>query len=126
MYQLAISRDFIARHYLIGGDYGPENREHSHHYRAEALIEGEELDGNGYLVDIVALEQALLAVLEEFRERLLNELPPFAGLNPSLEHFARICWERLRARLGAVHGRLTVRLWENDRDWAAFTGPPSP
>jgi 6-pyruvoyltetrahydropterin/6-carboxytetrahydropterin synthase len=119
MYRLGIERDFIARHYLIGGDFGDENFEHSHHYRVEILVAGTELDPHGYLIDLVELEGVLAGVIGEFRERLLNELEPFRGLNPSLEHFARILWERLRERL-AFSGRMTVRLWENERDWASY------
>jgi 6-pyruvoyltetrahydropterin/6-carboxytetrahydropterin synthase len=122
MHQLAISRDFIARHFLIGGDWGAENTEHSHHYRAEIIIAGTGLDRHGYLIDIVALEQALLAVLGNYADRLLNDQPPFAGLNPSIEHFSRILWEQLRERVALPGKQLTVRLWENDRDWAAFSG----
>lgn len=121
MYQLAISRDFIARHYLIGGDWGAENLEHSHHYRAEVTITGATLDRHGYLLDIVALEQALQDIIDGYAERVLNEQPPFAGLNPSIEHFARILWEQLRERVSLPGQQITVRLWENDRDWAAYS-----
>jgi 6-pyruvoyltetrahydropterin/6-carboxytetrahydropterin synthase len=122
MYRLAITRDFIARHFLVGGDWGEENQEHSHHYRVEVLIEGKTLDRHGYLIDIVALEESLLAVIDGFRDRVLNELKPFRGLNPSLEHFARIFRESLMDRLDMAGHRLTVRLWENERDWASFSG----
>jgi 6-pyruvoyltetrahydropterin/6-carboxytetrahydropterin synthase len=121
MYQVAISRAFIARHRLVGGDWGRENEEHSHHYRAEVLIEGETLDRHGYLVDIEVLQRNLLDVIEGFRDRVLNELPPFRGLNPSLEHFSRILWEQLTERLALPETRMTVRLWENGEDWAAFS-----
>jgi len=121
MYRLAITRDFIARHFLTGGDWGAENVEHSHHYRVEVRIEGDDLDQHGYLVDIVVLEGALLGLLDGFRDRVLNDLEPFLGLNPSLEHFARILWGRLRDRLNLADRRLTVTLWENDRDWASFS-----
>ena len=43
-YTVAVERDFIARHKLIGGDWGPENELHSHHYRVELALEGSELD----------------------------------------------------------------------------------
>jgi len=122
MYQLAITRDFIARHFLIGGDWGDENLEHSHHYKAEVLIEGERLDRHGYLIDIVDLEQATMGLIGEFKDRVLNDLEPFRGLNPSLERFARIFWERLRDRLTLRGVKITIKLWENDRDWAAFGG----
>lgn len=121
MYQVAVRRSFIARHFLIGGDWGDENRKHAHDYVAEAVFEGDRLDPHGYLVDIVALEAALDASVAAHRDRLLNDLPAFAGLNPSLEHFCRIMADELAARLHAETVRaVTVRLWENDIAWAAY------
>ena len=122
MYQLAITRDFIARHFLIGGDWGAENQEHSHHYRAEVIVEGQQLDSHGYLIDIVALESALAGAIGAYADRLLNDQPAFSGLNPSIEHFSRILWEQLRDGLVLPERTLTMKLWENDRDWAAFRG----
>lgn len=122
MYQLAITRDFIARHFLVGGDWGAENQEHSHHYRAEVIVEGQQLDSHGYLIDIVALESALAGAIGAYADRLLNDQPAFSGLNPSIEHFSRILWEKLRDSLVLPERTLTVKLWENDRDWAAFRG----
>lgn len=121
MYQLAISRDFIARHFLIGGDWGAENEEHSHHYRAEIIIEGTGLDHHGYLIDIVALEVVLQSVIALYAEKVLNEQPTFAGLNPSIEHFSRIIWRHLHDGLELSAHKMTVRLWENEKDWAAFS-----
>ena len=59
MYTLAVKRDFVAQHYLIGGDWGAENEWHSHHYALELQLIGPELDAHGYLVDIVAVEREL-------------------------------------------------------------------
>jgi len=122
MYQLAITRDFIARHFLVGGDWGAENQEHSHHYRAEVIVEGQQLDLHGYLIDIVALESALAGAIDAYADRVLNDQPAFTGLNPSIEHFSRILWEHLRDSLVLPERTLAVKLWENDRDWAAFRG----
>ncbi len=121
MYRLALTREFIARHYLIGGDFGAENQEHSHPYRLEVRLAGNRLDQHGYLIDLLALEQAVEEVVGQFRDRCLNKLPEFAGLNPSLEHFCRILWQHLNARLMAgLH--LEVRLWESPHAWAAYDG----
>ncbi len=38
MYSLGVAREFTARHFLIGGDWGEENVEHSHHYRMELVL----------------------------------------------------------------------------------------
>lgn len=124
MYRLALTRDFVAQHYLIGGDWGAENFKHSHSYKVEVLLRGKVLNQHGYLVDIVELESALTEVITRFRDHTLNDLAPFAGLNPSLERFARVLYEDLWARLAERDLSLTVKLWENERDWAAY-GPES-
>jgi 6-pyruvoyltetrahydropterin/6-carboxytetrahydropterin synthase len=121
MYTLSIMRDFIAQHYLTGGDWGPENQEHSHHYRLEVQLEGQELDRHGYLVDIVDLEKHLGELVARYRDRTLNDQPEFAGLNPSIEHFCRILCQDLSGRIQATNiTTLTVRLWENEIAWAAY------
>lgn len=121
MYTLAVKREFIAQHFLIGGDWGEENRLHSHHYVLEVRLEGRELDRHGYLVDIVDVEKALEGLVAYFKDRTLNELPEFAGLNPSVEHFTRICCRRLLEQIDVAGlEALTVKIWENEIAWAAY------
>lgn len=121
MYTVAVKRDFVGQHYLIGGDWGAENEWHSHHYVVEVQLEGGELDRHGYLVDIVDIERHLEALATHFRDRTLNDLPEFAGLNPSIEHFARIFCEALSGRIDAPNiGVVTVKIWENEIAWAAY------
>jgi len=121
MYTIAVKRDFIARHFLIGGDWGRENQPHAHHYMLEVSIEHSELDQHGYLVDIVDIESALTRIVEYYHDCQLNDLPEFSGLNPSLEHFSRIISQQLLEGIkppGA--GTLTVKLWENESCWASY------
>jgi 6-pyruvoyltetrahydropterin/6-carboxytetrahydropterin synthase len=122
MYKLAVRRDFIARHFLIGGDWGPENDPHSHNYVLELRLGGKNLNEHGYLTDIVEIERHLSDSLDRFRERTLNDLPEFEGLNPSLERFARILADSLHERI-AVKNIETVEvvLWETDSAWAAYS-----
>ena len=121
MYTLGVRRDFIARHYLIGGDWGPENFPNSHHYILELQLEGGELDQHGYLVDIVDVEMQLDEVVTYYREQMLNDKPEFAGLNPSIEHFARILATSLNERIKAGNiSALKVVLWENELAWAEY------
>jgi 6-pyruvoyltetrahydropterin/6-carboxytetrahydropterin synthase len=122
MYTLAVRRDFIARHFLIGGDWGPENDPNSHHYVLELRLKGAELDQHGYLCDIVDVEKHLDEVVAYYREQMLNEKPEFEGLNPSIEHFARILTEALNERITAPNvTKLKVMLWENEIAWAAYS-----
>lgn len=124
MYTVAVTRDFIANHYLVGGDWGDENSPHAHHYVAEVRIESDTLDKHGYLVDIVEIEAALSDIVAYFRDSMLNDKPEFAGLNPSIEHFSRILTEKLLAGITPPgNGKLSVKLWENESCWAAYSQP---
>lgn len=121
MYTLGVRRDFIARHFLIGGDWGPENSPNSHHYVLELQLEGGELNQHGYLVDIVDVEKHLDEIVNYYREQMLNDKSEFAGLNPSIEHFARILATSLSERIKADNiFTLKVVLWENESAWAAY------
>lgn len=115
MFTLEVRRDFVAQHYLIGGDFGPENDRHSHHYVLELHLRGEELDELGYLVDITEVERVLDATVTHYRDNTLNDLEEFSGLNPSIEHFCRIVWQQLRDQLPLERlSGMEVRIWEND------------
>lgn len=121
MYTLGVRRDFIARHFLIGGDWGAENFPNSHHYILELQLEGEELDQHGYLVDIVDVEKHLDEVVNCYKEQMLNDKPEFAGLNPSIENFARILATSLNERIKTKNiSALKVVLRENESAWAAY------
>lgn len=121
MYRLSLQRDFEARHFLIGGDWGPENQEHAHPYRLEWRLEGERVDQHGYLVDLTQVEAHLEFVIERYRQQTLNEIPEFSGLNPSLENFARILGERLAPSLAGYGLKAhEVRLWESPTAWASY------
>jgi 6-pyruvoyltetrahydropterin/6-carboxytetrahydropterin synthase len=122
LYTLAVKRNFVAQHYLIGGDWGPENNWHSHQYQLELILEGETLDRHGYLVDIVDVERSLEAVVAYYRDKTLNDLPEFVGLNPSVEHFTRIVCQAFASRLQQVNTltAISVKIWENEIAWAAY------
>ena len=52
-----------------------------------------------FWVDIVDLEAHRDELVAYYRDQTLNQLPEFAGLNPSIEHFARILCQELFSRL---------------------------
>ena len=119
-YAVAVRREFTARHYLIGGDWGAENQLHEHHYAVEIRLEGHQLDRHGYLIDIDAVTAALDEQVGRYRDKTLNSLSEFAGLNPSLEHLARIMGVALAASLDSHLQGLAVRIWENEFAWAEY------
>jgi 6-pyruvoyltetrahydropterin/6-carboxytetrahydropterin synthase len=121
MYTLGVKREFIARHYLIGGDWGPENYPNSHHYILELQLESHELDEHGYLVDIVDVQNHLDEIVNYYKDQMLNDKPEFAGMNPSIENFSRILATSLSNRIQAPNiTALKIVLWENESAWSAY------
>ncbi len=122
MYTLCLRRDFVARHFLTAAGGGRESLPHSHAYVVELRLRGEALDADGYLVDLREVERVLDRTVDLFRDRLLNDLPAFTGLNPSLERFCRVMAEELRGGEGLrVPNGLEVRLWESEDAWASWS-----
>lgn len=113
VYSVTVRRQFVAWHFLIGGDFGPENERNSHRYGVEARYEGPSLDEHGFLVDIDEVDKLLDAVVDRYRDQTLNDFPEFDGLNPSVERFARIIGDALAVRRPNV-GALEVTVWEDD------------
>ncbi len=121
MYTTAVKREFVAQHFLIGGDWGAENVKHSHHYQVEVQLSGPTLDQHGYLVDIVDIETAMQELVARYRDQTLNELPEFDGLNPSIEHFTRIVCHAFLERVKSPNlRRVTVKIWENAIAWSSY------
>ena len=122
MYKVAVLREFIAQHYLVGGDWGPENELNSHQYRLQITIENEELDQHGYLVDIVEVENIINSIVIAYKDNTLNDFPEFEGLNPSLENFCRIIGDMFCNKLSVsdVYS-VEVKLWDDSSAWSSHT-----
>jgi 6-pyruvoyltetrahydropterin/6-carboxytetrahydropterin synthase len=123
-YELTVTRDFVAQHFLTVPDPGPEGEVHSHHFAVEVRFGGPSLDEYGYLVDIDDVNAVLDELEARYRDALLNDLPEFEGLNPSVEHFARLFGDRVVAGLENPNPTvLTVRVWEDEEAWASHRRP---
>ncbi|WP_458187239.1 6-pyruvoyl trahydropterin synthase family protein [Haladaptatus sp. NG-WS-4] len=124
MYEVSVSRTFVAQHYLTVPNPGPEGDLHSHRYGAEVRFRGDSLNQYGYLVDIDDVSDSLDETVARYRDETLNDLPAFEGLNPSVEHFARIFCDRVLHGIDDIDASpiddVRVRLREDDDAWAAF------
>jgi 6-pyruvoyltetrahydropterin/6-carboxytetrahydropterin synthase len=119
-YQVAVLRNFKARHRLIGGDWGRENQLHTHQYEVEVSFEGGKLDEHGYLFDITAIEVSLDALLSRIAETILNDLPEFSGLNPSIERLAEIfCRSIFADMINPSISAVSVKVFESRSAWAS-------
>lgn len=126
-YSVTVLRDFVAQHYLIGGDWGAENERHSHHFRIELTLAGKRLDQHNYMVDIVDIENTLDAFVARYRDTTLNDARAFADTNPSLELFCRVAWDEIVPSLSAnTVDEATVTMWEHDTAKASYTAATAP
>ena len=122
MYRLCLKRKFIARHFLIGGDWGAETTEHSHSYELELRLSGKTVDRHNYLIDLVEIESILDTVIGKYRDSLLNSLLVFEGENPSIELFSKVLVNDISSRIKARNIEvIEVRLWENEEAWASWS-----
>jgi 6-pyruvoyltetrahydropterin/6-carboxytetrahydropterin synthase len=121
MYEVTVTRELVAQHFLTVPDPGPEGELHSHVFRVEVTLEGPALGEYGYLVDIDDVKTAMGGLLERYRDATLNDLPEFEGSNPSVEHFAREFADRFVTAAGVERPeRVRVTIWEDDEACAAY------
>lgn len=122
LYSVTVRREVIAQHYLVGGDWGRENELNSHRYEIDVRYEGASLDEHGYLVDIDVVRGLLDGLVERYRDRTLNDFPEFEGLNPSVEHFARILADALAIAAPNI-ASVEVTVWEDAGAAAGYRRP---
>ena len=85
------------------------------------MLEGDDLDQHGYLIDLIDVESEIDTLIARYRDKTLNDLPPLEGMNPSIERFCRLLCEELNEALYAPNiTAISVKLWENTIAWAAF------
>lgn len=121
MYSLCLQKNFSARHYLIGGDWGSENLPHEHPYRVEIRLSAKDLDEHGYLVDLAELEPILDGCIGYYKKQMLNDLPEFHEVNPSIERLAKRFHDRFLQQLGSHRFcAVEIRMWEDEMAWASY------
>jgi 6-pyruvoyltetrahydropterin/6-carboxytetrahydropterin synthase len=87
MFEISIERTFCAAHAIvIRGEREPV---HGHNWRVRVTVAGDSLDADGLVCDFHELEEIVDRVIRPFRDRNLNETPPFDSVNPTAEHVAR-------------------------------------
>lgn len=124
MYQVSVTRSFVAQHVLTVPEPGPEGERHSHHYTVTVAFEGDELDAHGYLVDIDVLTEALEHTVDSLGDRFLNDLRAFEGKNPSVERLASVVADRLLGRCRPpTASRIRVTVDEDDVATVSYERP---
>lgn len=94
MFELEVKCTFDAAH-RVEGYPGKCDRLHGHTWTVAAKVQGRQLDELGMLVDFKVLNQTLKDVAAGLDHQWLNELPAFAGVNPTAENIAQYVYRAM-------------------------------
>ena len=134
MWKIRVECMFSAAHRLLNYE-GPCGRLHGHNWKVVVVLEGDELNRNGMLMDFRTVKQ----IIAEFDHKvLLKSSDPLVevlrkadqevielSVNPTCEDLARIiAWKILRYETKVQ--RVTVRLYETPNQWAEYTVERTP
>jgi len=93
---------------------GPEGLLHGHDYRIDVVVSREELDGDGMVIDLAALEAELSSVRAELEGRDLDAIRSEDAEAVTVEVFARWVWDRLAPLVVAAGAEeLAARVYES-------------
>ena len=128
MYSVTVRDHVMIAHSFRGEVFGPAQRLHGATFVVDATFSGEELDGDGIVVDIGRAGEELHAVLADLNYRNLDEEPALSGQNSTTERVARLVADRLAERIadGALGpaarelAELKVTLHESHVAWASY------
>jgi 6-pyruvoyltetrahydropterin/6-carboxytetrahydropterin synthase len=123
MFEITVEDSFAAGHYLR--DYkGKCENPHGHNYKVRVTLTGAELDKAGLLVDFKDLKELMKPVIERLDHQMMNDLAPFAQVNPSAENLAKHFYDETSAKLKSVtNGRVRIKevtVWETDSTTATY------
>ena len=120
MFEIARERTFSASHQLRNYK-GRCERLHGHNWRVRVCVSAKELNDSGMVIDFHELDKMMLAAIEPFDHRHLNEVAEFEIANPSAENIARAVGESVRGQLAGTDIRVSYcDVFENDLSRARY------
>ena len=126
-WELNVRDKFQAAHFLK--DYkGKCENLHGHNWKIEVVLRGDRLNAAGVLMDFGDIKALLRNIIGRLDHQFLNELPIFAGSQPSSERIAAFVADQLQQALGDPKVRVSrVSAWESDDACATWVvNEPSP
>ena len=66
---------------------------HGHNFKVEVTVGAPDLNSDGLLIDFRLVKKWLKDILDDMDHKHLNDLPFFAGKNPSSENIANYIYE---------------------------------
>jgi 6-pyruvoyltetrahydropterin/6-carboxytetrahydropterin synthase len=125
MYELKVITRFAAAHRLTMVGAKCENM-HGHNWRIEVVLKGNRLNTAGVVMDFGEIKARLRDIIGRLDHQFLNELPIFAGSQPSSERIAAYVAEQLQLVIDAPGVRVSrVSAWESDDACATYLAAES-
>jgi 6-pyruvoyltetrahydropterin/6-carboxytetrahydropterin synthase len=109
-YEVRVTVPFEAAHHLTKYHGEPEPS-HGHSWRAEAVLETQELDNEGMAFDFVAVQSVVRGLVSRLDHRDINTVPPFDQLSPTTERIAQWLFEEIGRELPSAP-LTAVTVWE--------------
>lgn len=121
MFEVIIRQTFSSAHALRHYNGGTEPL-HGHNFQIELVLRGKKLQNKvKYLVDFIAVQQALDTIVKPLDHVNLNETPPFDRENPSAENIAVYVGAEMKKRWRAPGVRIaSITVWETPSQAARF------
>ena len=122
MYEVTIIKSFSAAHLLsqIGGKC---EELHGHNFKVEVKVAAPNLNESGLLIDFRVVKKWLNEILDQMDHKHLNELPYFAGINPSAENIAKYIYSEMKLKAEQSEVKVAcAKVWESEN--AAVTYIP--
>ena len=116
MYELMVEDTFHAAHALRGYE-GPCENLHGHTWKAQVFLRGATLNKLGLMIDFKEIKTLLNEVLSDYDHKLLNDVKPFDQENPSSENLARVIYQKIKEKFGALN---KVTVWESATACASY------
>lgn len=114
MFEVTTVKSFSAAHLLM--EVGGKCEElHGHNFKVEVTVGASRLTNEGILIDFRLVKKWLNEILDEMDHRHLNELPFFAGKNPSSENIAYYIYQEMKIMIQETHiDVVEVKVWESE------------
>jgi 6-pyruvoyltetrahydropterin/6-carboxytetrahydropterin synthase len=86
-FEISTTREFSAGHRirLYDGSWEPM---HGHNWTVKVTVSAQKLDRIGVVMDFHELERLVDTIIGPWRDGNLNDMPPFADVNPTAENVA--------------------------------------
>lgn len=97
MYELSVEQTFTASHAITIA--GEAEQVHEHDWKALVVVQGDQLDGDGLLVDFHLIQAQLARVIEPFIGKDIGDAEPFSRSNPTAELIAQHIAEQISGYL---------------------------